>query len=176
MLSFYIVVFLQTHQPFLCLHYLLQVKGRKRIPVQRWPEGGGHTSWWQFDCIFCFCHSTNRWHNPLELSGKMFFFWNVKSLNQLTKLWIPMWKSLTSTSLKCWSTFTFCIFLVRIDIICVLDSVHASVCCLLSELFAFFFKIASMYLFKSLMSYNEKRNVNEFWVQSYIKHQIYLLR
>ena len=83
------------------------------------------------------------------------FFWTVKKLNQLTMLWIPMWKSLISTSLKCWSTFIFCVFLVRIEIICILDSFHASVC-LLSELFAIFFKIPSMYLFKSLMSYIKK--------------------
>ena len=87
------------------------------------------------------------------------FFWTVKKLNQLTMLWIPMWKSLISTSLKCWSTFIFCIFLVRIEIISFLDSVHASVC-LISERFAVFFKIPSMYLFKSLMSYNKK----EMWM------------
>ena len=80
-------------------------------------------------------------------------------VNLLTKLWIPMWNSLISTSLKGWSTFIFCIFLVRIEIVSSLDSVNASVC-LISEILALSFKIPSMYLFKSLMSYNKKMWMN----------------
>ena len=85
--------------------------------------------------------------------------WNDKVLNQLTQIFLSMWESLTSTFMRWWSPFTFRIFVVRIETICILDSVHSSVCLILG-FFAIFFKIPSMYLLKCLMSYIKKMWMN----------------